>query len=173
MLPFWPAIREMVFDGTGNDPTDASESQPTNVFNLNTLIAESRMERRRPRSQVTFYLPGIGTQFYVRGGMLDRTKQVLFGVGLDEMVMRAYVNLACNYRDGDDVVIIGFSRGAVAARLFARLITDFGLLKQRYVRFFTELFDLFDKASKATRDEYLHASSSYLEGMKSNLSTGP
>ncbi|TBA34789.1 T6SS phospholipase effector Tle1-like catalytic domain-containing protein [Rhizobium ruizarguesonis] len=150
-----------LFDGTANDPTDITESQATNVFNLNSLIAESRTIQGRARSQVTFYLPGIGTQFYARGSLTRRLRQLLFGVGLDEMVMRSYVNLACNFRDGDEIIVIGFSRGAVGARLFVRLISDFGLLQSRHIGLFSEEYESFEDACDLNYAEYAHEAEAY------------
>jgi uncharacterized protein (DUF2235 family) len=165
-----PRALIFLFDGTGNDPTDASESEPTNVFNINSLIAESRLLNRRHRSQVTFYVPGIGTTFYSRGsGIFGRIRQLLFGDGLDEMVMRSYINLAANYRSGDHIVTIGFSRGAVAARLFCRIISDFGLLRAKYVRLFSDMFEAFSDAHGCDFNTYSGLATAYKEGHSSQL----
>ncbi|MCO6425691.1 T6SS phospholipase effector Tle1-like catalytic domain-containing protein [Sinorhizobium meliloti] len=158
-----------LFDGTDNDPTDSSQSQPTNVFNLNSLIAESRNENGRARSQVTFYLPGIGTKFYARGSLSRRLRQLIFGVGLDEMVMRSYVNLAANFRDADQIVVIGFSRGAVAARLFARLISDFGVLQSREIAAFSEMYEIFEDACEQNYSEYINTAKLFHEKYSKQL----
>lgn len=134
-----------LFDGTGNEPTNESDPAPTNVFKINSLIAEHRIVKRRRSSQITFYVPGIGTKF-TSSGLFTKIRQLIFGDGLDEMVMRSYINLASNFRVGDNIVVVGFSRGAVAARLFCRLISDFGLLRPDHLRFFSEIFASFSEA---------------------------
>lgn len=122
-----------LFDGTANDATDVLE-RFSNVYAINQLIADRKETRGgRIQTQVTFYLPGVGTKFTVRkrGFFSDkpgRTRQYLFGDGIEQLILRAYVNLCANYHIGDEIILIGFSRGAVAARIFSRLISDFGIL---------------------------------------------
>lgn len=43
-------------------------------------------------------------------------------------VREAYSFLAANYCSGDEIILIGFSRGAFTARSVAGLIKDIGLL---------------------------------------------
>ncbi|WP_171892277.1 T6SS phospholipase effector Tle1-like catalytic domain-containing protein [Mesorhizobium erdmanii] len=154
-----PRALIFLFDGTANEPTEPS-AEPSNVFKLNSLVAESRSIGRRHRSQVTFYIPGIGTKFTSRG-MFSKIRQLWFGDGVYEMVMRAYINLASNYRPGDDLLVIGFSRGAIAARLFCRLVSDFGLLQANSVRYFSDMFEGFSAATKGTFNSYAEAASKF------------
>lgn len=145
-----------LFDGTGSEPITATDPEPTNVFKINLLIADSRIVRRKRHSQVTFYVPGIGTKFTSRS-LKGAILQLLFGDGLDEMIMRSYVNLAANYRPGDRIIVIGFSRGAVAARLFSRLVSDFGLLSAARLRFFSDILAEFSEAILLDFDRYQSA----------------
>lgn len=121
-----------LFDGTANDATDGTGY--SNVYAINQLIADRKTVRGgHIQTQVTFYLPGIGTKFTVRTPdsffmFALRSRHYLFGDGIEQQILRAYVNLSANYHPGDEIVLIGFSRGAVAARIFSRLISDFGIL---------------------------------------------
>lgn len=139
-----------LFDGTARDASsikDTTIESFTNVYAINELIAESKFIKngniKKEKPQITFYMPGVGTVFTVRrpaSGRLswlfgDRVRQQLFGDGLEQMILRAYVNLCANYTSSDiddepsdSIVCIGFSRGAAAARIFSRLISDFGIL---------------------------------------------
>lgn len=157
-----------LFDGTDNDPTVAAGSEPTNVFRLNSLVAEIGRRERKIVSQVTFYLPGIGTKFYVES-YFNRIRQLLFGVGVDSQVMRAYLNLISNYREGDSLAVIGFSRGAVAARLFARLVVDFGVLKARHIKLYEEQLDCFGSAILESFNGYMARCEEFRERMSGVL----
>ncbi|MCS3896665.1 uncharacterized protein (DUF2235 family) [Bradyrhizobium japonicum USDA 38] len=124
-----------LFDGTANDasapPNEGIFSRFSNVYAINQLIADrKKIEGDNIQTQITFYLPGIGTKFTVmdRGFLPKKWRSYLFGDGLEQLILRAYVNLSANYHVGDEIILIGFSRGAIAARIFSRLISDFGIL---------------------------------------------
>ena len=51
--------------------------------------------------------------------------------GLSEYIRDAYSFLCHNYSLGDDIVLIGFSRGAYTARCLANLVYDVGILTKR------------------------------------------
>lgn len=70
------------------------------------------------------YLPGVGTQ----GRPILKILGNAFGDGIAEPIVRGYTFLSRNYRAGDQIVIVGFSRGATAARALAGLIAGQGLL---------------------------------------------
>ena len=60
---------------------------------------------------MVLYLPGVGTAGY-------RTDKILggaFGLGLTNNVLNAYRFLSINYQPGDEIYILGFSRGAYTA----------------------------------------------------------
>jgi uncharacterized protein (DUF2235 family) len=148
-----------LFDGTGNDATEDSFS---NVYALNQLIAETG---RSKRPQIAFYLPGIGTKFTVRRAVnrkfgipmrLDKVRQQVFGDNIEQIILRAYVNLCANFREGDDIVIVGFSRGAVGARIFSRLISDFGVLTAKNLLLLDSLWNEFVEISNIADDPEYH-----------------
>ena len=53
---------------------------------------------------------------------------VAAGRGINRQIRRAYGTLASRYRPGDEIILIGFSRGAYAARSLAGIIDMVGLL---------------------------------------------
>jgi uncharacterized protein (DUF2235 family) len=102
-------------------------------------------------------LPGVGTKFTVRKatrllGAARRTGQYIFGDGVEQLILRAYVNLSANYHPGDEIVIIGFSRGAAAARIFSRLVSDFGILSSDMLMHLDQLWNEFVVISKEEKD---------------------
>ena len=130
-------------DGTWNGPaeldSDDKTAPATNVFKLFLNLAGSdtldsiSLEKEQARVlvdgdgtvlQSSEYMHGVGDSdnFLVKllGGTL--------GAGLITRVVRGYTFISRNYRDGDRIFIIGFSRGAYTARAVAGLIADQGLL---------------------------------------------
>lgn len=154
-----PKAMIFLFDGTAKD---ASEDRFSNVYAINQLIADRKTVRSnrgtRIKTQITFYLPGVGTKFTVRKAtsLLGRTirtgEQYIFGDGVEQLILRAYVNLSANYHPGDEIAIIGFSRGAVAARIFSRLVSDFGILSSDMLLHLDEMWNKFIEISQAKRD---------------------
>jgi len=70
-----------------------------------------------------YYEPGIQWRGY------RRSVEVLAGVGINRQIKRAYLFLARNYRPGDKIILMGYSRGAYAVRSLAGLIDRMGLLR--------------------------------------------
>ena len=73
--------------------------------------------------QKAFYHPGVGSD-------PDLLKHLLggaIGIGLKQIVQDAYHTVATNYERGDEIYILGFSRGAYAARALAGLIGASGI----------------------------------------------
>jgi uncharacterized protein (DUF2235 family) len=57
------------------------------------------------------------------------TGDVVLGRPMNRRIRRAYGYLASRYRDGDRIILMGYSRGAYAARSLAGLIDRVGLLR--------------------------------------------
>jgi uncharacterized protein (DUF2235 family) len=74
--------------------------------------------------QVGKYLSGVGTE----GIPLFKLVEETVGAGIAEQIVRGYTFLSRNYEPGDEIIIIGFSRGAAAARCLAGFVVGQGLL---------------------------------------------
>jgi uncharacterized protein (DUF2235 family) len=74
-----------------------------------------------------YYEPGLQWRGY------RRALEVLAGVGINRQIKRCYLFLARNYRPGDTIVLMGYSRGAYAVRSLAGLIDKMGLLRPAQV----------------------------------------
>jgi hypothetical protein len=130
-------------DGTWNGPgepdDDDTTAPPTKVFKLFLNIAGNDQpgtimlakEQERVLSgpdgtplQWTKYLHGVGDSknflVQVLGGTL--------GAGLIARIVRGYTFISRNYVPGDQIFIVGFSRGAYTARALAGMIAAKGLL---------------------------------------------
>jgi uncharacterized protein (DUF2235 family) len=83
-----------------------------------------------PQGVAAKYLPGVGTQ----GNPLLKALGSAFGDGIAEPIVRGYTFLSRSWSPGDEIFIVGFSRGATAARALAGFVTAKGLLDPtRYI----------------------------------------
>jgi len=62
------------------------------------------------------------------------------GEGLSENIREAYGFLASNYDHGDEISLLGFSRGAFTARSICAMIDSVGLLTMRGMEDFYPIF---------------------------------
>ncbi len=112
----------LLIDGTWVSPTRKGPSeQQSNVFWLDLFLEATN---RDGGAQMAFYHSGIGAvasncEKWLGGGL---------ALGLERFVETAYLDIVSNYRKGDKIYIIGFSRGAIVARIVASLISNFGVL---------------------------------------------
>ena len=109
-------------DGTGNE----IEANLSNVLKLFRILSKST-------NQIVYYNPGVGT--ISSSDAWSRFKSnalgvfgLLTGYGLDANVLDAYRFVVDNYRDGDQIYMFGFSRGAYTVRVLAGFFRLIGLL---------------------------------------------
>lgn len=109
--PATPRKLLVFMDGTNNE-----WDSRTNVRRLFELVAAEENP-----AQVCFYSDGVGSSSYkFLGGA--------FGYGLKPRVLAAYEFLSKNHREGDQILVFGFSRGAHEARALAGIIAHCGLV---------------------------------------------
>lgn len=107
---------------------DGTMSSLKRGFETNIGLTYRLLQELGPEHELTlYYEPGIQW----RG--LRRASEVIAGVGINRQIMRAYLFLARNYRPGDRIFLMGYSRGAYAVRSLAGLIDTLGLLKSAQV----------------------------------------
>ncbi|KAI0202946.1 hypothetical protein F4808DRAFT_458654 [Astrocystis sublimbata] len=86
--------------------------------------------------QIIYYQSGVGS----KSGALDRLFGGAFGIGIAENIREAYAFICANYVDGDEIVLIGFSRGAFTARSIGGMVSDLGLLTREGLEYFYPIF---------------------------------
>lgn len=98
-------------DGTWNTPDQEENGipAPTNVCKIYNAIAEQDQERT---VQLKYYHPGVGSE----GGIVGSVLGGAIGAGISRIIRSAYHWIGCNYEEGDQIYLFGFSRGAFAAR---------------------------------------------------------
>jgi len=77
--------------------------------------------------QVKWYDEGVGTKWY------DRFIGGAIGAGLELNIVQGYEYLAQQYEAGDEVYVLGFSRGAYTARSLVGMIRNCGLIYPKHV----------------------------------------
>ena len=147
------------FDGTWNSPERRREGagaalyKPTNVLKLYRALEPRAADGV---SQVALYLEGVGA-FVGEAGragrvhtFADRTLGGLFGGGFEGKVKAACRFLAGNWEPGDEIHLLGFSRGAAQAASLARFLDWLGgLPAKRDEYFIPELFERFRESRAA------------------------
>lgn len=162
------------FDGTGDrwNPGNRWNLKALRKLNdvqknelLNTITPEAKTDKGRYLTNVVFfykeyvksglhaeYFPGVGSGAWFvtqTGKMLDFIFGGAFGIGALGIVKDAFEKLKKNFKEGDyDIDIIGYSRGAAIARMFAdKIFKDYShLVGQRGN-------PLFDKKAQPTIDK--------------------
>ena len=119
-------------DGTWNR---ADQLHPTNVFKLARAIPPVGVDGR---AQVVFYDAGVGT-----GNLWDHLTGGAFGEGLRQNVEDANLFIALNYVAGDEIYLVGFSRGAYTARSTAGMIRKVGVLRKEHLDRLPEAYRLY------------------------------
>jgi uncharacterized protein (DUF2235 family) len=113
-------------DGTGSEISE-------NISNVLKFYRCLRKTDKATPHQMVFYDPGVGT--LSRPDPWHKLRQdfsailgLATGYGLDDKVLQAYLFLVRNYREGDQIYLFGFSRGAYTVRVLAGLIHKVGLI---------------------------------------------
>ncbi|KAH0563276.1 hypothetical protein GP486_002161 [Trichoglossum hirsutum] len=112
---------------------------PSNVTRIARAISRYHDDGR---SQVVYYQAGVGT-----GGLaVDQIMGGATGEGLSEHIREAYGFLANNYQEadekhqGDEIYLLGFSRGAFTARSIGGFIGRVGILTKKGMSNFYNVF---------------------------------
>ncbi|KAE8440705.1 hypothetical protein EG329_006791 [Mollisiaceae sp. DMI_Dod_QoI] len=136
-------------DGTWNDSI-STDSPLTNVARISRCIPGISASGI---VQIVSYYCGIGSGTSKPGNFVDG----LTGRGVSANIREAYTFICHNYEsDGDDIdeiVLIGFSRGAFTARAIASLIADVGLLKKGGLGYMIKLYKLWANQLFKGREE--------------------
>ena len=103
------------------------------------LTAASIVREVPDATQIIHYDEGVGT------GRLEKWSGGALGVGLVEIVRKAYSFLIFNYDPRDEIFVFGFSRGACSARTFIGLIRRVGVLRRLHAARIDEAIELYKR----------------------------
>ena len=138
---------------------------PSNVTRICRAIKSVSSDRV---PQVVYYQAGVGTT----GGPISRTLGGATGAGLADNVHNAYSFRKCvtisqyilssslipnvvsnNYSPGDEIILLGFSRGAFTARSVGSMIACVGLLTKPGLDFLSVVFEDYEHRRDKNYDD--------------------
>jgi len=125
------------FDGTWNKPD--KEDELTNVVKLQRAVSAADASGVQ---QLVHYEIGIATAADL-GRLTFAVGAIGFGVG--ERIQGGYRFLCENYEDGDEIYLIGFSRGAFQARSLGGLIALAGLARAAAPETIADVWDYYEQ----------------------------
>jgi uncharacterized protein (DUF2235 family) len=125
-----------LFDGTWNKPEDADL---TNVVKLQRAIPAADAGGI---AQVVHYEVGIATESAL-GEWSFAVGAMGFGVG--SRIQGGYRFLCETYEEGDEIILVGFSRGAFEARSLAGLIALTGLARAATPETISDVWDCYER----------------------------
>jgi len=144
-------------DLIGNFMGKVKLQTPSNVTRIGRCVRQiDTSNASQPIQQITYYQAGIGSQ-----NLEDKVLGGATGFGLAEHIREAYQFIAANYNHfaydvdgdgttGDEIYLIGFSRGAFTARSVASFINYVGLLtKVGMTHFYTIFVDWENQQKKS------------------------
>lgn len=136
----------LAFDGTWQKTdSDLSDGdQNSHVVQLVQALNNSHSDIPK----LIHYLPGVGTSAWqqIRGGV--------FGWGLSDKIAQAYLWLMEHYQVGDRLFLVGYSRGAFAARSLSGLIDRLGLLRLENLDRFESCYQLYRRGTRREQNRF-------------------
>ena len=110
------ATHVIILDGTMSSLQDGCETNAGLTYKL--------LQEAGKRANLTLhYEAGIQWRYW------RNVWDVMTGRGINRQIVRAYGVLASRYRPGDNIILIGYSRGAYAVRSLAGAVDQVGLVR--------------------------------------------
>ncbi|PTM42050.1 uncharacterized protein (DUF2235 family) [Bosea sp. 124] len=120
-------------DGTGQRGGVLFDECRSNIYKLYRATRTAPDSGINPAEQIAFYDPGIGTLpkgiglFGTIGQWLYNLVSQATGLGLTKNIIDGYTAIIRNAVPGDQIFLIGFSRGAYTARCIAAVLAHCGI----------------------------------------------
>ncbi len=147
-----PATHVVILDGTMSSLKPGYETNAGLTFKLLSEVSRSA-------NMTVHYEAGIQWRDWAG------TWGVMTGKGINRQIERAYGVVATRYREGDRIVLIGYSRGAYAVRSLAGVIDMVGLVRSECatVRVIRQAYRHYRSGARsptaqAFRDHHCHTS---------------
>lgn len=144
---WWGHTEANTYIGTWLDSNSGMQNgkliPPSNVTRMTRAV---RPQSKDGIQQIVYYQAGVGST----GSISNKVIGGATGDGVADNVREAYVFIANNWEDGDEIFLIGFSRGAFTARSVGGLIGSLGLLTRAGLPSFPIIYK--DWAHRNTRN---------------------
>ncbi|MCJ1404248.1 hypothetical protein MMC11_007473 [Xylographa trunciseda] len=108
--------------------------------NVTRILRALKVESSDGIPQVAHYEAGVGSQ----GGLVSRTIGGATAEGISTNIRAGYDFISQNYVSGDEIFLLGFSRGAFTARSVAGLIDNVGVLTRAGLPYLDVIFKDFE-----------------------------
>ncbi|MCJ1287670.1 hypothetical protein MMC26_007022 [Xylographa opegraphella] len=108
--------------------------------NVTRILRALKVESSDGVPQIAHYEAGVGSQ----GGPLTRVVGGATAEGISTNIRAGYDFIAQNYVPGDEIFLLGFSRGAFTARSVAGLIDNVGVLTRAGLPYLAVIFKDFE-----------------------------
>ncbi len=139
-------------DGTMN-----KKDTNTNVWRLYKQSLKHACSNKSVNSVIPYYITGLGT---TAGNLIGGSS---VGLGTGDKIISAYKFLTQTYKEGDEIFIFGFSRGAFTARSLNGMLEYGGLLERNSPNKTIEsLYEVYNQSH--------NGKPSFLKKVKSDLS---
>lgn len=113
----------ILIDGTWNDENgEDNDGVVTNIVKLYRVLSGDS------DNQVVRYFRGVGNDDDF--GFIEKAVNGATGAGEEKIREFAYATIAKEYREGDEILIFGFSRGAAGARMLAANLKKKGIPRE-------------------------------------------
>ncbi|MFM7292906.1 MAG: DUF2235 domain-containing protein [Planctomycetia bacterium] len=132
-------------DGTWQD---LYTDYPTNVVKMAQAVLPMGADGVQ---QIVYYDGGLGTkEIGTEKSLIDELLKLGsggLGLGIDRKIQNVYLFLCLNYDPGDEIYLVGFSRGAYTVRCLAGLIYNSGLPHRQFIRKIPTAYELYRNKS--------------------------
>lgn len=130
-------------DGTGQE---GGKKFNTNIYHMFNMILD------RTPQQIACYIPGVGTGSKKITGNIG-------GNGISTNIKLCYKFIFDHYESGDQIFLIGFSRGAATVRSLSSFIHYFGILPQARPKLIDQAYRIYKikdiEERKRKADEFI------------------
>jgi len=123
-------------DGTGQE---GGVGNNTNVYKLYNMLLH------RSPEQISYYDKGIGTGW-------AKVMTNVGGLGISKNILDCYRFLHEHYETGDNIYLLGFSRGAATVRSLSSFIHLFGVLPQSRTDLIAQAYRIYKIGSSEKRN---------------------
>ncbi|KAH7377459.1 hypothetical protein BKA64DRAFT_586177 [Cadophora sp. MPI-SDFR-AT-0126] len=137
-----PRPRRLIVCCDGTWMKNDTDQPLSNVARIGLCLADCDRRGEKHFTQVVHYQSGVGTSSW---GALNLYEGA-FAQAIGQDIRDAYGFICDNYRTPDDeIILIGFSRGAFTVRALASLIADIGVLNGAGRYSLSKVYELWEK----------------------------
>ena len=116
----------VLIDGTWNKEGSGADTNVAKLDSARKIQAFIKATAADGTLQHVHYHDGVGTE----GDLIQKLLGGFIGLGLKKIIQDVYEFIVADYDAGDELYIVGFSRGAYAARALAGLIGASGIQRK-------------------------------------------